>query len=65
MVTSNFSKFNSNIFIDILEKSSIEALPIVQIEHEPSWIDPLIKYIAEKILPDDPVKARRIKRQAP
>ena len=65
LATSNFFELNPNILIDILENFNIEALPIAQIEHESSWIDPLMKYIAEEILLTDLVEAKRIKRQTP
>ena len=65
LATSDFSELNSNISIDVLEKSSIEALLIAQIEHEPSWIDPLMEYLTKGVLLANPVEARRIKRQVP
>ena len=65
LATSEFLELSQKVLIEQLEKLSIEALSIFQVGHESSWIDSLVDYITKKILPDDPVKVRNIKRQAP
>ena len=64
LATSRFVELNQKILIEQLEKPSIEVLSIFQIDHKSSWIDPLMDYITKKLLSDDPIKARSIKRQA-
>ena len=47
-----------------MDRPNIEVLSIFQVGHESSWIDLLVDYISKGILPNDPIKARSIKRQA-
>ncbi|XP_022852218.1 uncharacterized protein LOC111373864 [Olea europaea var. sylvestris] len=37
---------------------------VKNIEHEESWMDPIIKYLAEDMVPKDPLEARRLKARA-
>ena len=62
LVTLDFLELNQEVFIDVFEMPSIKSLPIIQIENEPSWINPLMDYIIKKILLTDLIEARRIKR---
>lgn len=29
-----------------------------KIEHESSWMDPIIKYLTDEVLPNDPIEAK-------
>ena len=48
-------------FIEHLEAPSIaeEAREVHQIETEPSWMDPIIKFLNEGVLPEDKAEAKK------
>ena len=53
------------IFIEHLENPSIdseEEVHQIQVGHEPSWIDLIVKFLTSGTLLTDPTKAYRIKR---
>ena len=62
LATLGFFELNQKILIEQLDRPSIEVLSIFQVNHESSWIDPLIDYICKGVLPNDPAKARSIRR---
>ena len=41
-----------------------ESQLVMEISHEPSWIDPLVAYLKDRVLPPDAKEARKLKNQA-
>ncbi|XP_022875765.1 uncharacterized protein K02A2.6-like [Olea europaea var. sylvestris] len=53
------------VHIKIVIEPSINAKPsIMDIDHEPSWIDPIVEYVSNGNLPPDPHAARSIQAKA-
>ncbi|XP_073101239.1 uncharacterized protein [Elaeis guineensis] len=47
-------------FVKYLEQSSIDKNEkVLQLAAEPSWMDPIIRYLSDGVLPEDPVEAKR------
>ena len=41
-----------------------ESQLVMEISHEPSWIDPLVAYVKDGVLPPDAKEARKLRNQA-
>ena len=53
------------VSIEYLDRPSIdEPKEVQQLSQEPSWIDPIRKYLAEGILPENPTKAKKLRWKA-
>lgn len=51
------------VSVEHLETLSIEALTsALSVEQKPCWMDPLIAYLDQGTLPNDPVEARWVRR---
>ncbi|XP_077223450.1 uncharacterized protein LOC143857062 [Tasmannia lanceolata] len=51
---------SGNIFNEILSQPSVEEKEILQIGEEPSWMDPIVRYLRDGTLPSDKKEARRL-----
>ncbi|XP_077232479.1 uncharacterized protein LOC143869806 [Tasmannia lanceolata] len=49
-----------NAYIEVLSRPSIEREEVTHIDHEPSWMDPIVQYLKDGTLPEDQKEARRI-----
>ncbi|XP_077232178.1 uncharacterized protein LOC143867217 [Tasmannia lanceolata] len=49
-----------NVYTEVFSRPSTEREEVTNINHEPSWIDPIIQYLKDGILPEDRKEARRI-----
>ena len=53
------------VLFEVLKCSSMEeSRPVMEIDHEPSWVDPLIIYLRDGVLPQDAKEARKLRNQA-
>ena len=54
-----------DVLFEVLKcPSTEESRPVMEIGHEPSWIDPLVAYLRDRILPHDAKEARKLRNQA-
>ena len=52
------------VLFEILKCPSMEeSWLVMEIDHEPSWIDPLITYLRDGVLPQDAKEARKLRNQ--
>ena len=66
LATSQIADLVGNVHLKILENHSIDKNDeVLCTAPEPSWMDPIIKYLKHGELPNDPISARKVKRQAP
>ncbi|XP_077215946.1 uncharacterized protein LOC143850600 [Tasmannia lanceolata] len=49
-----------NIYTEILPQPSVEREEILQLNEEPSWMDPIVQYLKDGVVPSDRKKARRL-----
>ena len=53
------------VFFEVLKHPSTEeSQSMMEISYEPSWIDPLVVYLKDGVLPPDAKEARKLKNQA-
>ena len=53
------------VFFEVLKCPITEELQlIIEISHEPTWIDPLVAYLKDEVLPHDAKEARKLRNQA-
>ena len=58
-------KMPKSVPLEVKSRPSIEPNPeVMQIEQKCSWMDPIISYIRDKVLPVDKLQARKIRAQA-
>ncbi|CAL2256827.1 unnamed protein product [Prunus armeniaca] len=50
-----------NIHIEFLDQPSTQASLICAIDHSPTWMDPIIQFLQNQMLPVDFAKARRVR----
>ena len=61
-LATTFSNFLGHAFIKYLEQSSInEVDKVLQINDEPSWMDPIIQYLTDGTLSKDPLEVKRLR----
>ena len=48
----------------VMSSDSDKWLNAMEISYEPSWIDPLVVYLKDRVLPPDAKEARKLKNQA-
>ena len=66
LATSQIADLGGDVHLEILENRSIDKNDeVLCIAPEPSWMDPIIKYLKHGELPNDPISAQKVKRQAP
>ena len=50
------------VFFKVLKCSSMEeSRPVMEIGYEPSWINPLVAYLRDRVLPHDAEEARKLR----
>ncbi|XP_077251526.1 uncharacterized protein LOC143890728 [Tasmannia lanceolata] len=49
-----------NIYTETLPQPSVEREEVLQLSEEPSWMDPIIQYLKDGIVPSDRKEARRL-----
>ncbi|XP_077222026.1 uncharacterized protein LOC143855860 [Tasmannia lanceolata] len=49
-----------NIYTETLPQPSVERKEVLQLSEEPSWMDPIIRYLKDGIIPSDRKGARRL-----
>ncbi|XP_038974824.1 uncharacterized protein LOC120106050 [Phoenix dactylifera] len=65
LATSRMSELSKTTVLEYLRTPSTEELELAMcIDTEPSWIDELVNYLQNEVLPNDELEARRIRRQA-
>ncbi|XP_038974505.1 uncharacterized protein LOC120105822 [Phoenix dactylifera] len=65
LATFRMSELSKVIMLEYLQMSSTEEPePTLCIETEPSWMNELISYLRNEVLPNDELEARRIRRLA-
>ena len=53
------------VLFEVLKCPSMEeSRPVMEIDHESNWIDPLITYLRDGVLPQDAKGARKLRNQA-
>ncbi|XP_077215981.1 uncharacterized protein LOC143850646 [Tasmannia lanceolata] len=48
-----------NIYTEILPQRSVEREEVLQLNEEPSWMDPIVRYLKDGVVPSDRKEARR------
>jgi len=61
LALSNNDAGRPELYIELQSFPSIEGLDVIYVQSKGSWIDPIITYIRDGMLPPDPSKARKIK----
>ena len=65
LTTSTLVVLSKRSFFEVVKKSSIkEPILILQVDSEPSWIDPLVYFLKDGTLLLDLKEARKLKNQA-
>ena len=65
LATSDPAELPKGILFEVLKHPSTEEPQLVMdIDHGPSWVDPLITYLRDGILPQDAKEARKLRNQA-
>lgn len=65
LTSSIDSNIERSIPIEYLDEPSIkEDLEILQVDHVPSWMEPIFNYLIKEELPDNPLEAKKIKYRA-
>ncbi|XP_077223407.1 uncharacterized protein LOC143857019 [Tasmannia lanceolata] len=59
-ITSSGMFEQGNVYTDILPQPSVEREEVLQPNEEPSWMDPIIQYLKDGIMPPDRKEARRL-----
>ena len=66
LATSQMMDLGNDVHLETLETHSIEeSKEVLCTTLEPSWMEPIIKYLKSEKLPDDPITAQKVKRQDP
>ncbi|XP_077248830.1 uncharacterized protein LOC143888334 [Tasmannia lanceolata] len=52
------------VLTEILSLPSIDEVQVLQIPPGPNWMDPIIRYLKDGILPEDKLEARRLTTKA-
>ena len=61
LATSALAELPRGILFKVLKHPSAEeSWPVMEIDHEPSWVDPLITYLKDGVLPQDAKEARKL-----
>ena len=56
---------NKSLIQEILKTPSIEnPILILAIEENPNWMIPIVQYLLNGVLPNDPVEAKRLVKEA-
>ncbi|CAL9019593.1 unnamed protein product [Prunus brigantina] len=50
-----------NIHMELLDQPSTRAPLICAIDHSPTWMDPILRFLQHQTLPADPAEARRVR----
>ncbi|XP_065626490.1 uncharacterized protein LOC136066309 [Quercus suber] len=68
LVTSSADGLPRTILVEHLERVSEatkEAIPILKVGVGPSWIDPIVRFLKDDILPQDKSEAEKVRRKVP
>ena len=58
-----FADFENETYFEVLKASALEEpLVVLQVDEEPYWIDPLLKYLRSGELPTDRKEAQKIRK---
>ena len=61
LATSAPTELPKGVLFEVLKYlSTEESRPVMEIDHEPSWVDPLITYLKDGVLPQDTKEARKL-----
>ena len=65
LATLALAELPKEVFFEVLKCPSMEeSQSVMEISHEPNWIDPLVTYLKDGVLPPDAKEARKLKNQA-
>ncbi|XP_043700358.1 uncharacterized protein LOC122651085 [Telopea speciosissima] len=59
--TEALARLDGSVYIKNLAEPSHQVKEVVSIEMEPSWMDPIVAYLRDDILPEDRVEARKVR----
>ncbi|XP_065620827.1 uncharacterized protein LOC112000149 [Quercus suber] len=68
LATSSVDDLPRTILVEHLERVSEatkEAIPILRVGMGPSWMDPIVRFLKDDILPQDKSEAKKVRRKAP
>ncbi|GJT07493.1 reverse transcriptase domain-containing protein [Tanacetum coccineum] len=66
LASSSFTHLTKNVLVEVVPCQSTEAATInVVTESEVAWMNPIVEYLRDGRLPDDPIAARKIRIKAP
>ncbi|GJW85846.1 reverse transcriptase domain-containing protein [Tanacetum coccineum] len=66
LASSSFSHLTKSVLVEIILCRSIDVKVVNTVEEtSPTWMDPIIDYLTNGTLPNDPTKARKIRIKAP
>lgn len=61
LTTSTINSLNQT-YVEHLETPRIDrSIEVYQVEHQSSWMDPIIKYLTNEVLSSDRIEAKRVK----
>lgn len=61
LASTEESELDNSVYMEILQNLSIHRNEVFELEAGPNWMMPIILFIEQVILPDDPKDARRVK----
>ena len=65
LATSTPAELPKGVLFEVLKHPSTkEPRLVMEIDHEPSWVDPLVTYLRDGTLPQDAKEARKLRNQA-
>ncbi|GKB78110.1 reverse transcriptase domain-containing protein [Tanacetum coccineum] len=66
LASSSFSHLTKSVLVEIVPCRSIDVKAVNTIkETGPTWMDPIIHYLTNGTLPNDPIEARKVRIKAP
>ncbi|GAV59946.1 RVT_3 domain-containing protein [Cephalotus follicularis] len=62
LATAEELQENKTVLMDYLERPNISEVDVMDIDapQEPNWMTPFIKWLRNRILPEDPIEARKL-----
>ena len=61
LATLALAELPKGVLFEVLKcPSTEESWPVMEIDHEPNWVDPLIIYLRDGVLPQDAKEARKL-----
>lgn len=61
LASAEFEDYNGTVYLETLEKPSIDAVHVAPIRMESTWMDPIRAYLEQGQLPQDSDEARKLR----